>query len=344
MKLFLKISTLLLVVCTFMFVACQKEEATKPNITAVTKTPLRVIDGMLSFSDQVSFEATLKQLDNMSENDFITWEKSNNFVSRFSVEEGLQAQLSEAKSKSEYERLVSENTDIIQMVDDLPTTQNRFKSLAKILNREGNLYINNALYNFSEKGEIIVKSGEKSLLKRAMNTMTNDPSKGIFCFPVAQQNDRAACGVYQVAESSNSATAPDRKVKVEAFFVRITTLGGVTNNNIQLHNISVSSKILGTPYKKNIWGNWVTYKTHNHINSTYKVETFDPNFSFKLKNRYFSHLYSNYYDGISDGAEHIYESNVPQGNLGGYDLYFAYVNKIFYNSAGVYTPAEINCQ
>jgi hypothetical protein len=303
-----------------------------------------VIDGTLSFRDGTHFRETLERIKKMSIEDYDKWEEEIGFVSLETNFNKVQQQLCDSKTVKEYNDIIAKNDDIIEVQYDVPTQKNHFRTLNRVLDRAGNLYVENILYNYSDKGEVIIKSGAKELLPVAFAIKKHDESQGIIYFSLTTDNARAACGNYQTTSYTNSAA--NRKAVVEAVINRyawVNTTISTPNNNFYF--VQCSSTTVGTPYKTNLFNKWVTYSTANNLTSNFGVVAYDFTYSALLTSPNFSHTYTNNWDRIDDGATHLNLNNVPQSSVGGADIYFSYMNVVKYGHQGTNGNfATIQCQ
>ena len=315
------------------WVACSKEDTTTTTKSVTTEAKVQVIDGTLHFENDIHFYAELERLKKMSADDFRTWESNMGFKSQGSLVEDVQEKLGTVNSKEEYEQIIASNSDIIELKNELPMVKNHFRSLERVLDRNGNVYVNSMLYNYSNGGEIIIKSGDKSLLKNISFDMKTDEDRGILLFPIDKDNSRTACGVSNGGEFTNA--AQDRRAVLSAFTNRVFTLNPIPSTTGEnLYFVKCFTSIKGTPYKKNIFGNWKTYSTANNLTSIFGVATFDLNFQPFVTVPNFSHTYTNNWDYIDDGGIHLEKQNVPQSQLSGMDIRFSYMSPVKYGHQG----------
>lgn len=97
----------------------------------------------------------------------------------------------------------------------------------------------------------------------------------------------------------------------------------------------------GYPEKKNIWNNWVNYKTTNKLDLNYRATTFDPNADIIEVDYY---KFNNYNDIGIDHQELIREGYDCTSEQANYQIQFRgmYPNK--YQTRGIDDNwAEINC-
>ena len=292
---FFSMAVLFTAAMSVFFVACQKDETNTTATQVTTEAKVQVIDGVLHFVDHIEFNATIDKLKAMTFEQRLEWNKLNKFFSLAERLEHFNTDLDRAESKDAYQRIISENSDMVSVVDDLPTVKSPFRNLFSVLNKDGIVFIGNNLYSFTEKGEIIIKNGKLENLRDVIINPRNDEAKGYVYFPISHNGERAACGTLQTATFTNATL--DRRGKVEA-----KTLVQYIIQSNNAYNITADSHVFAEAWKFNVFGNWVTYKTNNTLHNNYGVKAFN-GLPVNSPNQNFN--YTNYASGINYSWRHV---------------------------------------
>lgn len=264
----------------FTAVSCRKDvqtTAAEPIIQAkstieTVKGGFHVENGILHFDNSKAFRDVLEQL-----------RKFDISVRRnFGVNQGFYSYLngygkvldrSAAADKDDngYDDFLRQNTDIIELRADGTFSMRLLnKSLAAVLNREGIVFIGKDAYRFTDWGEAIAHDGDVERLK-TVNAKT-PTSNNISIFAEKALPTRAPCGTWLMQNGVMSTAYVDKrgdfwcgieKRREPAYDQNDLPL--YDSNGKRLFDHITYSWSIGTPWKKNWRGRWVTYNSDNKL-------------------------------------------------------------------------------
>jgi hypothetical protein len=226
-----------------------------------------VKEGTLHFRDLKSYQEVFKKLESAkSQERYKFWEEVN-FSSYADDYSSLLIQLSEAKSKEEYNELISQNQDILNLeADGSPSPKAGERFINHFTNRQGLLYIGKVLYKFDKNYQKIAFDGNPTTIKENKN------GNALTIFDITASSVKnakpaATCNSFykQVTNGDNNR--------------RATVFSEITNgyywtdyfSGQDFYTVWWNFRVKGSPQKKNIWGNWVIYNTVNHLNALFDV-------------------------------------------------------------------------
>lgn len=292
---------------------------------ALQPDDFQVQEGALHFKDLDAFVRVHKFLASKTNDERVKFAETAGFKSLLIFQRELTKAIEAANAGLDFalfKGLLGKYSDIIT-IDSEKTVLFRVENplLAAYQNRDGVVYIGQALYKFGDKEQTIVLDG--------------DPTK---------INLPESSTVKHIVHRTNPATAPggrmnfvcryfEDKIKYgtdcDDRYSRLTVIPQfqtIDQGNGQ-YTILVTPYTLAFPFKKNFWGNWVHYSTNNDLYVSWKFTcyTSEPNQPNGPSNPIMStvgQVFSNYDSNIQYSGSVAGFSNLNNGNGG--SLYWEY--------------------
>lgn len=306
---------------------------------------------MLSFKTTEEFYNLIEAMGQMSFNQRANYFANSSTKTLLSYYYDILNELEQAeneKSESKYKNLLDENNDIITINDDEIKLKIENPLITGLINRNGMVEVEGQIWLYTEKERIIYFGDDVSDFLSELEK--NDPSGNkLVRHPYLitdLKNTAAACGTYQTVTAIND----DRKAVYEAQMLleySIVSQSSSACNYQPLYLFKGYAVSTGTPYKKNIWGNWKNYKTINRLDLHYRAYLYgyDP---LTLQQWYKTTNY--YHEDSSEEYNIVYWDLVHQGQgcwseNGNYQGYFGWIDPNRYCHRGMNNIwASVTCE
>lgn len=264
----MKIKTLIsyVCVCGITLVSCEKYSLETQN-PQNEKINVQLSNGMLAFKSLDDFLKVKHKVSELSDENYELWLEETNFNSYEKEYVTVLNELENAKTYEEYLSIINENNDIIKVENDVIKPIVKSSSLRKIINRKGEVIIGeqytffDCVYQYSMPIE--------NYLNKKSNCKAYELTKNRWLMNIDNQNIRENqpiwCPMSYHSEVKNN--DGDRKACLDLFLENIYKYF----ETYQQVNITSEVTIEGTALKKNIWGNWVIYKTNNYLNYDFSI-------------------------------------------------------------------------
>lgn len=193
--------------------------------------------------------------------------------------------LNNAKTEAENKQIVADNADFVTLENEIFKLKPYLISKTHFMDRRGIFSIGENLYKFHENGELISQSISDITVFEKTGRVSPNNTNMIFKSELAQ---RTSCtGLLTQSTSSSNR-------RVDIFTTPQQFIFGIIGDPDNIYYIAeIYTK--GTPYKKNIWGNWVTYTTANQLSVTYYRQLSNQTSTFPTLANY---SYSNNWNAI----------------------------------------------
>lgn len=230
-----------------------KTNETSFNEIIVSVLPeLEVIDGMLHFEDAEQFFATIDILLNAEENVVKEWENKIGFKSISSVQDEVSDLILECEEENHFYELLNIYSDIVKL--EKGTVKYEFEDIqfAKIANNKKCFSIKDKAYKIIENYICETNLTNIELLQKisSVSDLNKNTNNEIIFYEYIVESIKDN-KYYQTAVDFN--LAQDRKLEFYAFTKKF-----LYNNEFYYQDIVAMT----IAYKKNIWGNFVNYKTN----------------------------------------------------------------------------------
>lgn len=227
-----------------------------------------VRNGVMHFRDLKAFDETVAKFKAFSDAEKALFINGGGFSSYSNEFMKTLVKLNNAKDKAEYDKIVSQNQDILEVNQDgvlRPKVGDR--STNDFVNREGLVYIGKVLYKFGKTEQRIAFDGNASTLKN------EEESKQLMItkFPTNVKNARSCLGFYAQREQNGNRRATASTNVWTMYFFTGYSGGGPTY--IVHYNVRVN----GYPEMKNFWGNYKNYDTDNRLTAAFTFGVFPLN-------------------------------------------------------------------
>ncbi|MCP9766733.1 hypothetical protein EGI22_02355 [Lacihabitans sp. LS3-19] len=230
------------------------DEFKSRKMAKVDLEAIKVKNGRLIFKDIAHFCNTLKAISIDSSINFES--KYLNFTSYHSISSNVLELLENVESKAEYEKIISENLVILDIVDDEVKLKNLSDCETKLLDKNLQVFIGKALYQFESDRQFINVEGNIDKIKSekesfSYNRAIMPPKKAkvsTYCYP----------GVEKVVKNSDD----DRKstLNVQALNIIFMSYYNGPNNPVT-HTIWPTVRIHTEAEKKVFFLGWRAYST-----------------------------------------------------------------------------------
>lgn len=280
MKNIFKFRTAVVLLTIACFTSCQKtdlEAPAKPSGSEFDRAEYNknIVDesisgsysiknGVMHFRDLKSFDETVAKFKAFSDAQKSLFINDAGFSSYSNEFAKILAKLDNAKDKAEYDKIVSQNQNILEIDwDGVPRPKIGDQLMNDFINREGLVYIGKVLYMFGKTEQRIAFDGEVSTLKNEGESK----QLMILKFRTSVKNARACFDFYGQRTQTG-----DRRATVTTGVATQILYSGST------YIVRYNLRVQGYPEKKNFWGNFVNYNTDNHLTGdfTFGVGSLNP--------------------------------------------------------------------
>lgn len=232
------------------FNSCEKETN---NIKEQVKNDgsLTIKNGAIYFKNYNEYHKTIVDISKMTNQELINWESNLGFLSFRQEYSELEEWLDEANTESDFQSIVDENLDIVDVGMDYSINPIiKGKVYQTICNRQGFFYVDCDVHKITDKKAYITNINETDLL---LSSNIED-SKKLKSWSYYYDNDLKNGYDYSQSESS-TVTSGKRRVKVTA---RIHKHYVGYQHHRDYYNLSFVIKVEG---EKKVWKWWKDYKT-----------------------------------------------------------------------------------
>jgi hypothetical protein len=340
MKTILNLSTL-----TFVMVivsSCNKEISENNFLdkdVLKTKSEKLKIDPYYEFADLDAYD---KAFDMIIESNIYSADllfKSDGFKSYAAIYKEFAEKAHSKLSEKEYENLLEEYSDIIRIEDDVIYPRIDDPLIRTFVNRQGIVKVGTHIYLYGEREKLISVNGSLDDLILAIES-PNIEIDGVYRFDyqIKSYNILAACGSYQENVITHNNNRRARIIcTVYNDWAKISQVGRDGQGTYRFRTLARTE---GIPYKKNIWGNWVVYKTINELDLRYRAQN----------NLYQNTLITYYQKDTKEDIGIVHygligqEGNGCWNEQGNYQGTFEWINKNRYTHRGLENNwVEIQC-
>lgn len=264
-----KMACSVLITLAIFMSSCKQDLTVQPNPSVETVKNNKIVDlniqgmtlkdGMLTFTDYDAYRKAKETLIQTNFESYKAYCQKIGFKSLALLEEDFFNALEKCKTIEEVKALSAANQDILNLSDEQsPILKNTSYNLLRILNRNSMFKINDALYLFDEKGEIIASDGDINNMNQAV--IDRRSSKNIAVFNASQIMTRTRCGM---ENNSGWVRASDRRGIVYAnLFYNAYEADYLT------YSIETDFSCFARAEKRSIFGWWLDYKTDNLLTIT----------------------------------------------------------------------------
>lgn len=248
-----------------------RTEYEKNLIDASITGSYTVINGVLHFRNFNAFSETQERFQTLSE-----LEKRRIFseigFSSYSNEFALVSErINNVTSKEEYDKILSNNQDIIEIGADGSLRSKVERSFVHdFTNRKGLVYIGKVLYQFNKEYQKIAFDGEASGFN---SDVESEQLLVIKRKVVSIRNARNCLNFYKAVEQNG-----DRRATASTSVTPVSFITGYQGSN-PIYRVQWALRLQGYPEKKNFFGNWVSYNTVNNLKSGFGFTVFPLNSS-----------------------------------------------------------------
>lgn len=215
-----------------------------------------VREGILHFRDSKAFDEVSEKMKSMKGEERQRFWKEVAFSSYADEFTNLSEKLADSKSKPEYDEILSQNQDIIEMqMDGAVRPKAGDKLMNHFINRQELVYIGKMLYQFGKTQQKIAFDGSLSTIKQTQKSKSLDI---LSTKPVTLKNARLCTYFFKQKEEGG-----DRRAgvwtDVYSSWIAASNSGGIT-----FYNVRWNIRVKGYPEKKS-WGSWNNYRTDNNL-------------------------------------------------------------------------------
>lgn len=268
------------------------ERVTNDKIETLDLTGVSVKEGILHFESSEVFNKVDAAFSKASPQSRSVALKKIGFKSMNDDFANFENALNNAKTEAENKQIIADNADFLVLENDLFKLKTYLMSKSHFMNRRGIISIGDNLYKFHEKGELMSQNMADIAVFEKTGRVAPNNVDIIFKSEIATRN---ICTGLLTQSTSNSTRRVDIYTAPQQFLI------GINGDPV---NVQYTAEIYtkGTPYKKNIWGNWVTYSTVNNLSVNYYRQLSNQTATFPTQKQ---HSYSNTWDSIDYGDKLI---------------------------------------
>lgn len=229
-----------------------------------------VRDGVLHFKDSKTFDKVFDQMKALDGKQRQAFWKDVQFKSYADLFLDLRESLSNAESKSEYDQLMVQNKDIVSVEgDEQVRPRAGDKLMNHFINRQELVYIGKILYQFGKENQKIAYDGNIVTIKQQQNSK----SLQIFDTQLKSPKNARTCSRFDTQREEGG----DRRARAYTS-VAINWVPQGSFNGEEYFTLKWNIRVTGYPEKKNVWGNWVNYRTDNWLraNINFEVRNYNP--------------------------------------------------------------------
>jgi hypothetical protein len=331
-----------LIAMFFTVVSCRKDAQTvtaEPTQTQfkvdAVKGDFHVENGILHFDSQQTFYDVCDKLRKFDVSERKHFGKTFGFKSLLSAYMDLQRQSELTEDEQTHKANLENNTDIIDASANDGTFEMRIinKELAPLLNRDGFVFIDKVAYRFTEFGEAMALDGDFNRLRDVSKITKSD--KNIKVFVANKLELRAPCGVGQTKTTSNS--SDNRRGELTFSRVSEEFFAGFDSNNNPVFNVVNTSFVVGTPFKRTIFGGFRNYTTVNELTINQSLRTYSNSCTYGDNT-----FESNEDTGIFFSGASCVLFNIPEANVSNNYATYVSANTTYVTRGGVNN--NITCQ
>ncbi len=286
------------------FNSCQKETVFEMSANKesdnIQTIEVKVVNGVLTFTDGNAFSKMSEVLSNMNETELFEWEKSIGFKSYKRAFTEFNDKLNETKTEEEFNRILDENKSLYKMNGDMIESRFPVEFYATLVNTDGCYAINTNKYVVDDKN-IYIENEKKEFISYIISTQ-NDVKAPVNAEVIKECNKRRVIG------------------NTTLYLVVWNGVDPFTRAPTQLQQLKYEVKSRG--YKKYL-GNWHLYRTDHSFEKIilntrvpYEINYDIPFVSINSKHKYSCGYsdYENYY-GTTHYNLQTATINIPMGDV-----------------------------
>jgi hypothetical protein len=164
------------------FNSCQKETVFEMSANKesnnIQTIEVKVVNGVLTFTDGNAFSKMSEVLSNMNETELFEWEKSIGFKSYKRAFTEFNDKLNEAKTEEEFNRILDENKSLYKMNGDMIESLIPVEFYATLVNVERMYMINTTKYTIDDKN-IHIENNKNEIISYIVSNESDEQSKNI---------------------------------------------------------------------------------------------------------------------------------------------------------------------
>jgi hypothetical protein len=298
-----------------LFVSCEKELPLKdalqetPSNNLLNSVSVQVKDGILSFENVDEFHKVRRMLAEAPTEERINWERSMGFYSMQSEYEDILTELENAQTKEEYEEILYQNSHIIYIDEEnIIRPYVEIGELMVSTNSKGIVFVGKHAHRYTKTHHYISLNGDPSLISGDIIKIDGKNVVGHEQFPESTKIGYT-CGTYHRKVSYYDG---DRMAEL---IIRVTLDAYQINQSSNEYRIYTTALARGNAYKKNFWGNWVSYNTNNYL---------DYDFSARVNHLSYSVVRTQGYKSNNDEEYIIQSTRLVDGVIATPDQFYLY--------------------
>ncbi len=242
----------------FVFMACEKEEILSEINEQKNNSVINTENTLIFPSVQTAMDISQK-LSLMNENELIAWYKENEFVSlKTKIDEAIE-EISKSESEEQFQINLLKHKKYIETNEkDEIVPIFKYHLYTLIANPDGYFVVNGALHKIYEKKIVVALDGQIETIEKFMFSHEKEKSKNIKVIDLIAytKNLHEFDWGYSFSVEELGLDNNKRKLRLDVNNYRLA-FSDIYGNT--LYQCWVDVKCTG--YTKNIWGNWVGYKT-----------------------------------------------------------------------------------
>lgn len=320
---------------------------TKLNTDSTINSDYEVRGEVLYFRNARAFMALDSKLNKMHPEERLNFTRSINFISAADVISEANQKLEKANTKEEFNSIADNYQDIIKVYEgSIESTVNR--SMAYIINRKGMVSIGGYIHIYTKEGQMILGKSVEEAEQYMKNPQSSNLKVTVFKVSgsIANARPTASCSSIDKTEQNGDGA---RRVRIQTSIgVEYFCLYGDCQNGNAQYQVQQYAYTIGTPTKKNIWGNFVTYRTGNTLSTRYSLDFSSVATGNITRNITADYVYSNDWDSIdykqTVAAAQFYGSFQGPQYTTWTNTFYEGAPKGYYTSGGVPSGVPQACQ
>lgn len=263
----------LMVLILILLSACKKESITHErfnteltssnnlNLKSLDSISVRVIDNVMHFADAHAADAALDYLNNLSDDDRRSVEKTYNFISMRTVYDSLFMILDTIAEETRFNDFLLANQHWLGLSADEVTVDYSYESHHSIASGQGVFVIGQTICRITPLGILAWHGGtiDQMLHLVVCNNFVPDTSAGMYYYLQLLYDNSSGCGASLNGSFTNSENNRRVTIKISTKIGSNPPTYCEPLNNMRIHR-HYRVDILVKGFKKNIFGKWINYK------------------------------------------------------------------------------------
>ncbi len=243
----------MIVALVFLY-SCEKKEINDTNDGLLSNSEIILKDGALHFQTVEAFFEMDEKLGSMTDKERQNWEKSIGFVSMRTELINVFEQIDEAEDEITIERIVSNNSDIVELIDGEVNPIIKSSSYAAIANRRGVFFVDGVIHKVEGSKIASSEDGNEQTVTNALQSNLKSASKGVNVVEYISKSilKSGGCGTRMSAYYDVNRRKCDFEMITYPYYC-----SGCCGN--YYYQVKAESRIVN--YKKNWRGRWKRYNT-----------------------------------------------------------------------------------